>query len=770
MLVRNLFLAVCFILVSCGSPEQRTIDYVDPFIGTGGHGHTFPGATLPHGLVQLSPDTRLLGWDACGGYHYDDNTVLGFSHTHISGTGIGDYGDILFLPFTGQLPNKVVKNGENHVLRYGSSFSHDNEKASPGYYKVKLEDYEVTAELTATPRTGLHRYTFQEADQSGVMIDLTTSIHGRTCLNAQLEVVSDTEIRGMKHIEGWAPDRQVHFYAQFSKPFTAILEVDGEEKPGLVKTESTDLRAFLDFGSTSSGEVLIAKVGISFVDGQGARQNLEVEVPGWDFDSVRETAESIWEEELSRIEVVSKDETAKSIFYTGLYHTMIAPSVASDVDGRYRRIDQKISQSDDYTNYTIFSLWDTFRSLHPLYTIISPDRNEAMIRSLLKKYDEGGMLPMWELASNYTGTMIGYHAVSVIVDAYMKGYRDFDLEKAYEACKRSSIYDTTDISAVLYPYLVEEEPHPIDITNELMPIGKQYKNTTGYIPSDRDNMSVAKGLEYAYNDWLIAEFARELGEDEDYSRYAELGMNYKHYFDASTGFMRGKLEDGSWVTPFDPSASNHFKTDYCEGNAWQWTWFAPHDIGGLVELMGGKDKFITKLDSLFFVSSEIIGEQASPDITGMIGQYAHGNEPSHQTVHIYNFIGQPWKTQELVDRIVRTLYLAEPDGVSGNEDCGQMSAWYVLNSMGFFPYCPGIPEYSIGRPLFDETRIKLRNGNVFIVRAPGNSEENKYVQSARLNGELLDTPFFTHEALEKGGVLELQMGAEPNTTWRSSRF
>jgi len=574
-------------------------------------------------------------------------------------------------------------------------------------------------------------------------------------------VISDTEISGMKHMAGWAPDRYVYFHAQFSKPFTALLEVDGKNEPGVNEVASQNIRAILQFGNTKQEEQIVAKVGISFVDEAGARMNLEKEAALWDFDLFRRGAEEIWEEELSKIEVKSKDETVKTIFYTGLYHTMITPSISSDVDGRFREMGQTISQSAEYQNYTIFSLWDTFRSLHPLYTVIAPDRNEAMIRSLLQKYEEGGMLPMWELASNYTGTMIGYHAVSVIVDAYMKGYRDFDLEKAYEACKRSSIYDTSDISAVLYPYLVERKPHPLGITNELMPIGKQYKNTTGYIPSDRDNMSVAKGLEYAYNDWLIAQFAREMGEEEDYKRYAELGKNYKHYFDASSGFMRGKLEDGSWVTPFNPSASNHFKTDYCEGNAWQWTWFVPHDIDGLVALMGGKKKFRAKLDSLFFVSSDIEGEQASPDITGMIGQYAHGNEPSHQTAHIYNLIGQPWKTQEIVDEIMRRLYLATPDGISGNEDCGQMSAWYVLNSMGFFSYCPGIPEYSIGRPLFDEVKIQLQNGKQFTIKTTNNSDYNKYVQSATLNGKTLSRLFFSHQELVNGGVLELHMGAEP---------
>lgn len=760
MSIKNVFITFCIVFASCKSAQDKLIGYVNPFIGTGEHGHTFPGATLPHGLVQLSPDTRLLGWDACGGYHYDDKSLLGFSHTHISGTGIGDYGDILFLPFTSEL-KKIVRNGDDRITRFGSNFSHEGEEASPGYYKVTLDDYDVVAELTATPRTGIHRYTFPASSHAGLMIDLTTSIHEGKCLMSELKVINEREISGMKHMQGWAPDRYVYFHAQFSEPFTALLEADGKNEPELSEISSQNIRAILRFGDMKQEKQIIAKVGISFVDEAGAKMNLEAEATQWDFDLFRKEAEERWEEELSRILVTSKDENAKTIFYTGLYHTMISPNISSDVDGRYREMGQTISQSEKYQNYTIFSLWDTFRSLHPLYTVIAPDKNEAMIRSLLKKYDEGGMLPMWELASNYTGTMIGYHAVSVIVDAYMKGYRDFDVEKAYEACKRSSIYDTTDISAVLYPYLVKGDSHPLRITNELMPIGKQFKNTIGYIPSDEDNMSVAKGLEYAYNDWLIAQFAKEMGRDEDYKRYTELGENYKNYYDTSTGFMRGKLADGSWVTPFNPSTSNHFKTDYCEGNAWQWTWFVPHDIDGLVTLMGGKEKFTSKLDSLFFVDSEIEGEQASPDITGMIGQYAHGNEPSHQTAHIYNLIDQPWKTQELADEIMRTLYLSTPEGISGNEDCGQMSAWYVLNSMGFFSFCPGIPGYSIGRPLFDEVNIKLKDGKIFTVKSINNSYDNKYVQSAILNGKKLKRLFFSHEELKKGGVLELHMGAEP---------
>jgi len=484
------------------------------------------------------------------------------------------------------------------------------------------------------------------------------------------------------------------------------------------------------------------------VDYDGAKHNLYSEINDWNFDAVRQQAHNIWNTELAKIDVVTKDETSKRIFYSGLYHTALQPVIISDVDGRYRTIDNKIAQDKDYTNYSIFSLWDTFRALHPLNTIISPNDNQAMIRSLIRKYDEGGLLPMWELHSSETGCMIGYHSVSVIVDAYMKGQRDFDIEKAYQACKKSSAYDTTNISPAIER----------DILNQnLMPYGKYYKNTIGYIPAETERQSVARGLEYAYNDWLIAEFAKDLGKTNEYEKYLELSKNYKNYYDPSTGFMRGKFLNGSWRTPFDPRHSNHNNDDYCEGNAWQWLWFVIHDVDGLANLMGGKDQYVTKLDSLFSISSELHGENASADISGMIGQYAHGNEPSHQTIHLYNQVNQPAKTEALVDQVLRTLYFDDPNGLSGNEDCGEMSAWYVLNSMGFYSYCPGKPSYSIGRPIFDEVIIHLENGKTFTIKTKNNSPENKYIQSARLNGYVLDSMFFSHSDLMKGGLLEITM-------------
>jgi predicted alpha-1,2-mannosidase len=722
-------------VLSC--QEKGFDSCVNVFIGTGGHGHTYPGATVPHGMVQLSPDTRTVGWDACAGYHYDDTSLLGFSHTHLSGTGIGDLGDILFLPYTGEL-QKMTPNGEDKVSQFGSTFSHENEQASPGYYSVHLDSYDIDVELTATARAGFHRYSFPKADRPGLWIDLASSIHDRQLVQSDIKIVNSREIQGMKQLHGWAPNRYIYFYAQFSEPFSC--EAHGDAKARLL------------FDPAVQGKQVLVKVGISMVDEAGAKNNLISEIPDWNFDKVRKAAQSRWNRELSKIEITTNSEKDRVIFYTALYHTALEPVIGSDVDGRYRTMDNRIAEDPNYSNYSIFSLWDTFRALHPLNTIVSPAENQAMIRSLIRKYDEGGLLPMWELISNYTGCMIGYHAVSVIVDSYMKGQQDFDVQKAYEAAKKSSSYDTLNVSPTIDRTILH---------THIMPVGKRYKNTIGYIPAEVEKQSVARGLEYAYNDWLIARMAQSLDLEEDYARYMELSKNYKNYYDASTGFMRGKMANGSWRTPFDPRHSDHNNDDYCEGNAWQWTWFVPHDIDGLAALMGGREQFITKLDSLFSVSSEISGENASADISGLIGQYAHGNEPSHQTIHIYNVVGQPYKTQELTDHVLQTLYFNDPDGLSGNEDCGEMSAWYVLNSMGFYSYCPGVPYYSIGRPLFDNVKINLENGNVFQIKTVNNSPTNKYIESILLNGVKLNVPFFQHKDLMEGGLLEITMTDKP---------
>lgn len=719
------------------------LSYVNPFIGTGGHGHTFPGPTVPHGMIQPGPDTRMLEWDACSGYHYTDSLINGFSHTHLSGTGIGDYGDFLIMPTVGTIDMEFEGTAAQNVL-YASGFSHQNETASPGYYSVWLDRYDVLAELTSTRRAAIHRYTFPKTDSAGFVLDMDYTLQKYINTLMEVEVVNDSTIRGRKNTQGWAWDQEIAFYAVFSKPFTYSLVDDTLQVKARRKTYPRK-KVLLQF-STGNCEQVLVKMGISHVDMEGARKNLMAEIPDWNFDRIRWQAEESWREYLTKIQVETDDNEHKEIFYTALYHTAIAPNLFSDSDKRYKGMDKKIRTTGSQEVYTVFSLWDTFRALHPLLTIINPELNSAFVGSLLKKYDEGGILPMWELAANYTGTMIGYHAVPVIVDAYLKGDRSFDAGKALSACIRSSVYDTTGILSTRY---VRD--------HGLMPMSKYYKNTLGYIPFDTEIESVAKGLEYAYNDWCIARMAEKTGNTEIMEKYDKLAINYRHYFDTSTGFMRGKDAQGNWRSPFHPRASNHRSDDYCEGTAWQWTWFVPHDVEGLQEMMGGKQAFVEKLDSLFRADSSLEGELVSSDISGLIGQYAHGNEPSHHILHLYNKAGEPHRTQELVDSVLQTLYHADPNGLSGNEDCGQMSAWYVLNAMGFYQIAPGDPVYSIGRPLFDRVVINLPGNKTFEIIARNNTRATKYVKSMKLNGKVLKTPFFTHEALMKGGKLELMV-------------
>lgn len=732
--------------------EYNLLQYVNPFIGTGGHGHTFPGATVPYGMVQLSPDTRTTGWDACGGYHYSDSSILGFSHTHLSGTGIGDYGDILFMPYSG----KGRVDPDNPGSGYRSRFNHEQETASPGYYSVRLTDCNIDVELTATTRAGFHRYIYQEDSSSnGVIIDLSHNIYNRQNQTNEIRVINDTEIEGYKRTQGWAHSHHVYFYAKFNKPFSFKIYEDGKEKENASMARASNVQAVLQFDG-SGGEAL-AKVGISSVDYEGAKKNLFTEIADWDFDGVRASAAQKWQDQLGKIVVAGGTPDQKSIFYTALYHSSLSPYVFSDVDERYRGMDQNIHQAKGAPAYTLFSLWDTFRAFHPLLTIIDPERNTDFINSLMSKYDQGGVLPKWELAANYTGTMIGYHSIPVIYDAFKKGQRGFDVEKAWEAMVNTAAYDPARVKFATGA-----------VRQKLMPEAKKYNETLGFIPADLENESVSKALEYAYNDWCIAQMARDLGKMEEYQKYLERSTRYRKYFDKETGFMRGKNSDGQWREPFNPRYSRHRKDDYTEGNAWQWTWFAPHDVPGLVELMGGVDAFRIRLDSLFIVSSEIEGEEKSPDISGLIGQYAHGNEPSHHITHLYNFINQSWKTQALVDSIMSSLYHNSPNGLSGNEDCGQMSAWYILNAIGFYSFCPGVPEYSIGRPLFDEVKMNLQNGKVFTIKTYNNSSANRYIQSAKLNGEVLQTAFFHHQDIADGGTLEFEMGPEPNLDWGKS--
>ncbi len=727
--------------------------YVNPMIGTGGHGHTFPGAVRPHGMIQPSPDTRIDGWDACSGYYAADSLINGFSHTHVSGTGCADYGDILIMPTVGQ---QIIE-GQTDTLQnlpYASSFSHANEIAEPGYYSVKLDRYDITTEITATDRVALHRFTFPQnlAADAGMIIDMDYSIQRQENIEMRIEAISDTEIRGYKMTKYWAFDQGIYFYAKFSEPFSVTYVND-------TITDSKGhpyarCKALLRFPGIQSGGQLLAKVAISAVDFDGARANVDAEMSGFDFEGTRQSARAAWNDWLSKIDVpddADNDDLIK--FYTALYHTAIAPNLFTDADGRYLGMDRTAKQgSADNPVYTIFSTWDTFRALHPMLTIIAPELNDRFLNSLLLKAREGGILPMWELASNYTGTMIGYHTAAMLADAVVKGQNSFNVGEALNASVRTAEFDKNGIIA------------PPAVIECLMPPAKYYKNTIGFIPSDKDHESVAKALEYAYDDWAISQLARIAGDKKTEEKYARLGKAYEQYFDPTTRFMRGKMSDGSWREPFNPFSSNHRNDDYCEGTAWQWTWFVPHDVDGLKALMGGEEAFADKLDSLFSVSSQLVGELVSADISGLIGQYAHGNEPSHHVVHLYNYANRPWKTQELIGRIFREQYRNDRDGLAGNEDCGQMSAWLIMNAMGIYQVAPGRPVYSIGRPMFESMTVNMPDGRALHIVADNFSPDNTYIESVELNGKPINTPFITHEQFVGGGELKFRMSAVP-TKW-----
>lgn len=742
-------LSSCFFITALFA--KNPCDWVDPFIGTGGHGHTFPGAALPSGMVQLSPDTRVSGWDACAGYHYSDNVILGFSHTHLSGTGVADYGDVLIMPFSGKL-DLLQKEGIERYQTYSSPFDHSDETAEPGYYRVKLARHDIDVELTVTERTGFHKYEFSSDQNAGIVIDLSHLIPatnwGTTFV--ELRVVNDREIEGYQRTQGWATNHHVYFNIRFDHPFEIDFVQDGMIRKGSFASSTSSLLGVLNFGQLGQRK-LMSKIGLSNVSYEGAKRNLEAENSGWDFDAIRRRARGQWQQALSKIELEGGSDQQKVIFYTALYHSLLAPYIFSDTDGRYRGMDQRIHRSQRDPAYTVFSLWDTFRALHPLLTIIDPPKNELYIRTLLEKYKEGGRLPKWELNGNYTGTMIGSHALSVICDAYIKGDRDFDLDLAIEAMKKSLHYSEQD------DFLFPNER----VRKKLNPKAKKYNDEIGYIPCDLENESVSKALEYAYNDWCLYRVLEKCGRSAEAKIYKERSSRYRQYFDRNTGFMRGLDKNKKWKTPFDPTFSRHRKDEYCEGNAWQWTFFVPHDIQGLSELMGGVVNMTHKMDQLFTISSAMAGDHVSNDISGLIGQYAHGNEPSHHIAHMYSLLGQPYRTQEIVDKILSVMYNDSPDGLSGNEDCGQMSAWYILNAMGIYPYCPGNPSYVISRPLFDRITIHLETDKKLEIVVHGNSTDNKYVKRVTWNGDTLAGPLIDHATLMEGGLLEYYMMAKP---------
>ena len=743
-----------FALNSCTAPtnEKDYSVFVNPFIGTGGHGHTFPGAVVPHGMIQPSPDTRIDGWDACSGYYYEDSTINGFSHTHVSGTGCCDYGDVLLMPTVGEQRYQTT-DPQSQQLAYSSAFSHENETAEPGYYSVFLDTYQVKAEISATKRGAIHRYTFPESSEAGFILDLDYSLQRQTNSDMGIEVISDTEICGHKKTTYWAFDQYINFYAKFSKPFSYTLVTDSITMDNGKRLPVC--KVLLHFNTTKDEQVLV-KVGISAVDIAGARKNVESEIPGWDFDKVRKNARSAWNQYLSKIDITTPDKDDKTIFYTALYHTAISPNLFTDADGRYLGMDLEVHQGDTINPlYTVFSLWDTFRALHPLMTIIDPDLNNQFINSLIKKHQEGGIYPMWDLGSNYTGTMIGYHAVPVIVDAYMKGYRNFDAKEAYKASLRAAEYDTTGIKC---PALVL--PH-------LMPKAKYYKNAIGYIPCDRENESVAKALEYAYDDWCIYKLAKELKRPKkEINLFAKRAMNYKNLFDKESKLMRGRNEDGTFQSPFSPLK---WGDAFTEGNSWHYTWSVFHDPQGLIDLMGGKEMFVTMMDSVFAVPpvfddsyyGQVIHEIREMTVMNM-GNYAHGNQPIQHMIYLYDYAGQPWKAQYWLRQVMDRMYTPGPDGYCGDEDNGQTSAWYVFSALGFYPVCPGTDEYIVGAPLFKKATLHFENGNSLVIDAPNNSKKNFYVNSMNVNGTDYTKNYLRHEELFKGGIIKVDMSNQPN--------
>lgn len=699
--------------------STRYVSYVNPFIGTGGTGHTFPGAVLPFGMVQLSPDTRVDGsWEGCSGYHFSDSVIYGFSHTHLNGTGVSDYGDILLMPVLGDA-NLAKKS-------YATGFSHTKETASAGYYSVQLNN-QIKAELTATTRVGIHRYTFPKAATGTIVLDL---LHRDKTLSSKLKVVDSVTVIGYRVSEAWAREQHIYFMMKFSKPLRDKSVKIIRKKAPSANEPGEEEGALFQF-DMSDGAPLIVKVGISQTDAVGAARNLNTEATHWDFDLYKAEAEKAWDKQLSKIEVSSSDKNKLTLFYTALYHTMIHPSVASDVDGRYRGRDQQIHQATGFTPYTVFSLWDTFRGLHPLMSIIEKKRTVDFLNTFLHQYDEAKRLPMWELSANETDCMIGFHSVSVIADAFAKDIGGVDTVLIYEAMQAASNYSGLSIPEF---------------------------NSKFYLQIDDESESVSKTLEYAYDNWCVGEVAKRLNKKSDYLLYSKRAMAYKNVYDKKTGFMRPR-KNGNWYSPFEPrDVNNH----YTEANSWQYTFFVPHDIDGLMRLMGGDKAMDKKLDELFSTSSQTLGRD-QPDITGLIGQYAHGNEPSHHMAYLYNFVGKPYKTQEKVYKILTEFYKNDPDGLIGNEDCGQMSAWYVLSSMGFYQVCPGIPEYSIGTPLFDKVIIHTDSTHAFTISKQNPSGNFQYIKSVLLNGKEQKRLVISHKDLVSNGKLEFVMQDKADT-------
>ncbi len=720
--------AAVFAALSCSSPPEGDVTaFVDPFIGTAAHGHVFPGATTPFGMVQLSPDNGTSGWDWCSGYHWSDSLIAGFSHTHLSGTGIGDLCDILFLPSMNDFSLTLPDSTASLAKLNRSWFSHEAEQARPGYYAVALANG-INAELTATPRTGIQRYTAAGDGVLHLLVDLGFAINWDRPADCSLSW-DGTSLSGGRISTGWAERQYQYFYSLFSESPSSVTMLNAGTKTDRNTLTGKNIACIMTF-DIKEGEELTVKTGISAVDEAGAAKNLAAEMPGWDFNAAAASASQAWQKRLSVIRAASSDTSLLRVFYTALYHAMIAPNLYSDADNRYRGTDGEVHTAADFTNYTVFSLWDTYRAAHPLFTLTVPEIVPDFIRTMLDIREQQGKLPVWSLVGNETNCMIGYHAVPVLADAIHKNISGFDYEAALEAAVHSAGLDFR---------------------------GLDHYRKYGYIPSELENESVAKTLEYAIDDWCISQMASDMNRPELAAEYLARSKNYRNLFDTSIFFVRGRMADGSWRPDYDPLWSHHTRSDFTEGNGWQYTWLVPHDVEGLITLFGSRELFLRRLDSLFNVAEEVKGENASPDISGLIGQYAHGNEPSHHIAYLFSMAGEPAKTETMVRRIMSEMYTSEKDGICGNEDCGQMSAWYIFSAMGFYPVNPADGKFILGSPALDEISLSLPGGRAFTVIAENNSPLNVNVSGVFLNGDKLDRNYITYKEIMSGGELRFKM-------------
>ena len=726
-------LSLC--LASCGSSQkgqemEDLTQFVDPRIGTGGHGHVFYGANVPYGFIQLGPTSIPQSWDWVSGYHVSDSTVIGFPHTHLSGTGIGDLHDINVMPVVGEV---TYSRGDASSYETGlwSYSDRSKEVVTPGYYRTHLSRYNVDVELTATKRVGFHKYTFLGNENPAIVFDMVNGGCWDKTTEAVIRVVNDSTVSGYRYSKGWADDQRVFFRAEFSRKFDNVEFIVNDSVKEGDMAKGAQLFARVNFAAGNQ-EPVYMKVALSPTSEEGAQLNMQTELSGWDFEKTIADAKAAWNKELNKVKVYTTDEASKKIFYTSLYHTLFAPSEFCDVNGDYYGADKQMHKGEGFVNYTTFSLWDTYRAAQPLMTILHPEKMSDIINTMLHIHQQQGKLPVWHLMGCETNCMVGNPGVPVVADAILKDIKGFDTELAFKALKESSM---------------------------LPERGMEHRIEYGFIPADKMTEAIAYDMEYAIADWAVAQAAQKLGKQEDYEYFLKRSKSYKNYFDASTGFMRGKMLDGSWRTPFSPYASSHRDDDYCEGNAWQYTWLVPHDVEGLVECFGSKEAFVNKLDSLFLANGDM-GEASSPDISGLIGQYAHGNEPSHHTVYLYTLVGQPWKTADRIKEILHTMYTDQPDGLSGNEDVGQMSAWYILSSFGFYQVEPAGGKFVFGYPNFDKVEITVPAGK-FVIERENKGQQNNYIQGIVLNGTEYKKPWIEYADIMKGGELKFLMGDEP---------